>query len=493
MSSTSFVLPSVPLPPPTFTAVVDDNTYAIDSAPVVVALAVAALALASLAALVVAAWRRPGALAAPIVPALAMPLFGGVAFLVIVPPHHAAKTRLAADAFRDALVLDAAVVGVGVGVVLAAILVVAIRDAGHVRLLPLALLSVVLGGASYRAYAHARSVERVGVLPHFVVTGLAEMHAGREYDVPVELRVFERRWWIFRGIGDETAVPLEASWRASWHPDAHVHVAARAPGDVSFVARAHKGPVSMSTRLSVRARRELASPLLSLRVGDRFTYKVHVRSSEGALLYFFSIGGGTSPADDRVVEVTGTRERAGFRTFVIETRRGAAGAGDGDRREIEVVALDGETRAFDAERMKIGEQVVAFTGERNGADPVTCAFTLLGATSAVCQRGGRDADVPAPPLPAATLRKAALAKVGVARPPVAFAGAAPLVFAEHTSDGASTFASVLVAVVTIGLVIPPDGSRETVHTLVATRRGPEGAPEALPGGGVRSEAPDVFD
>lgn len=485
MSSTSFVLPSVPFTSPTFTAVVGDSTYAIDSAPVVLSILLAALAVGSLVALVVAAWRRPGAIVPPIVPALALPLFGGAAFLVIVPPHRAPSTRLAADAFRDALVLDAAAVGVGVGVVLAAILVVAIRSAGHVRLLPLALLSVVLGGASYRAYAHARTVERVGVLPHFVVTGLAEMHAGREYDVPVELRVFERRWWIFRGIGDETAVPLEESWRASWQPDAHVHVAARAPGDVPFVARAHKGPVSMSTRLSVRARREVASPLLSLRVGDRFTYKVHVRSSEGALLYFFSIGGGTTVADDRIVEVTGTRQRAGFRTFVIETRRGAAGAGDAhadaDRREVEVVALDGETRAFDAERMKIGEPVVAFTGERNGADPVACEFTLLGARSAVCQRGGRDADVAAPPLPAATLRKAALAKVGVARPPVAFAGAAPLVFEQHTSDGASTFASVLVAVVTIGLVIPPDGSRDTVHTLVATSRGPEGAPEAPAG------------
>jgi hypothetical protein len=69
----------------------------------------------------------------------------------------------------------------------------------------------------------------------------------------------------------------------------------------------------------------------------------------------------------------------------------------------------------------------------------------------------------------------------VARPPVAFAGAAPATFEMHRSSTVGGIATVFVAMVTVGLVILPDGSSSTSYTLVSTQRGAEGAPEAQPG------------
>jgi len=67
------------------------------------------------------------------------------------------------------------------------------------------------------------------------------------------------------------------------------------------------------------------------------------------------------------------------------------------------------------------------------------------------------------------------------RPPVAFAGAAPLAFERSTSSTAKGIATAIVAIATIGLVILPDGSSSSSYALVSTRRGPEGAAEAPPG------------
>ena len=63
---------------------------------------------------------------------------------------------------------------------------------------------------------------------------------------------------------------------------------------------------------------------------------------------------------------------------------------------------------------------------------------------------------------------------------MAFAGAAPTTFTRTTSRAGGGFASAFVAIITIGLVILPDGSTSSSYTLIGTQRGAEGAPEALP-------------
>ncbi len=108
-----------------------------------------------------------------------------------------------------------------------------------------------------------------------------------------------------------------------------------------------------------------------------------------------------------------------------------------------------------------------------------CTFALLDAGHALCQRGGRSADIPAEPSPLARgSRERTRDPIG--RPPVAFAGAAPLTFERTTSRGGGGFASAVIAIITIGLVILPDGSTSSSYTLIGTQRGALGAPEALP-------------
>ena len=147
----------------------------------------------------------------------------------------------------------------------------------------------------------------------------------------------------------------------------------------------------------------------------------------------------------------------------------------------EVVALGGETREYDVARGSIGAPIVAFTGEASGPDPVPCSFALLGAPEASCQRGGRPSDVPARP---ATAYGANVALKNTknenetARPPVAFSGAAPAAFTQSTTSTAGAIATIFLAIVTVGLVILPDGSSSTSYTLVSTHRGEEGAAEA---------------
>jgi hypothetical protein len=233
--------------------------------------------------------------------------------------------------------------------------------------------------------------------------------------------------------------------------------------------------VTLSTRLTLEAVPERASPLLSLRVGDRSVYRERVKSSDGAVLYFLTLPG-RETLHEVVVDVVGTRERDGLRTFVIEVARDEA------RREVEVVALAGETRFYDAEHGTVGAPAVAFDGEPSAPDPVPCSFALLDAGHALCQRGGRSADVLSPPVIAtAPARGSQRNQLAVGRPPVAFAGAAPATFERTTSGRTGGLATAFIAIVTFGLVILPDGSSSSSYTLVATRRGAEGAAEAPSG------------
>jgi hypothetical protein len=457
---------------PAFETTLEETTYRIDSRPVHLAIAGALTAIVLLVALVVVARRKSGAVVNPILLSLATVPTALIAFVSILrsmpyfrlfggKDDHAAST-----VFRDAIHIDAAAAAIGIGTIVSATLILALRTGNQLRLLLLALPCAALGTALVPAAMHARSIIDVGSMPFYGVTGQKQMHVGRARDVPVTLMRPPWGHWLW---GRETGPqPIDEATQAKWTHVEHVHVHAISAGPIPFVAEARRGPVSMTTKLSVQAVPEIASPLLSLRVGDRFVYRVRARSSDGALLYFITLSGGET-IHEVTVEVTGTRIREGFRTFVIAVRR------DDTMREVEVVAISGETRVYDAEKGVVGAPIVAFGGEASGPDPVPCTFALLDAANALCQRGGSAADVPAQPT-----RKPRSARNDVGRPPVAFAGAAPMTFERSTSSTGGGIAMVLVAVITIGLVILPDGSSSSAYTLVSTQRGAEGAPEALP-------------
>jgi hypothetical protein len=340
-----------------------------------------------------------------------------------------------------------------------------------------------LGIAAVHGAQHADTVCAARSMPFYEIQGQRDVHVGRDRDVSVQL-MRPPGWRLF---GSEHGPQPVDGKAMGWSSANHVHVhSARDVGEIPFVAEATHGPVTLTTNLHVRAVPELASPLFSLRVGDRFVYRVSARSSGGALLYFISLSG-YETLDELTIEVMGTRERNAFRTFVLEIRRADSAA------DVEVVALNGETRFYDAEHETVGEQIVSFDFEdsRVHPDPVACTFNLMEAVHALCQRGGRDADVPA------ALRAAGDAgfrsrrardwaqedekrREKVAAPPVAFEGAAPAAFAHHTSSTVGGIATAFVALVTVGLVILPDGSTSSSYTLVESHRGPVGAAEALP-------------
>jgi hypothetical protein len=302
----------------------------------------------------------------------------------------------------------------------------------------------MLGVVATSAVRHADALSRVGSMPFYEVEGQSQMHAGRSRDVPVHLmRPPGYRFW---GGLEDGPRPVNDDVRARWRGDVRVHVHPTKAGRFDFVAEARSGPVTLASTLHVDAVSETASPLMSLRVGDRFAYRVRAKSSDGAVLYFITVKGGEA-THEVTVDVLGTRDRDAFRTFVIEVTQY-------DRqREVEVVAINGETRFYDAERGTIGAPVVAFTtNERSQPDPVPCSFALLDAGAALCQRGH-----------------------------YAFAGAAPLTFQRSSSHTGRGIATAIVAIATIGLVILPDGSSSSSYTLVSTHRGAEGAAEAPPG------------
>lgn len=381
---------------------ISDTTYTLDTHAVLWALGGASIVAALFAAMLFVASRTKGALVTPAVPALAAPFAGGLAFLWLVPWEKGASSASAMHVFRDAVVLDGAALGATVGIAASTILILALRDAGHGKVLRLALPLLALGlFVSWSSVEHVRSIREVGTLPSYAIQGPREMHAGRSYDVPVSLVGPGNRWWFF-GWHQSANVPLADASRTRWNAESKVHVEAKEPGDTFFTARAHRGPITLETRLKIRARTESPSSLLTLRVGDTFRYRVTVRGSDGLVFYFITVGSSKHVAHVQV-RVAEARMRDGFRTFAL------AIDGDDDHREIEVVAVDGETRLYDVEHHAIG---------------------------------------------------------------------APLSFDRHSSSTAASVASAIVTIATIGLVIPPDGSRDLSYTLVDTKRGPEGAPEA---------------
>lgn len=462
---------------PAFERTLGETTYRVDATPAYLAVAGAAICLALLVFLVMRAQRAGGALVSPSSLALAVVFAGVPAFYFVtrrLPLWGGGGTYSATRVFHDAIVLEGAAAGIGFGCVVAASLVLALRDEGQLALLRVALPCLVIGTAVASVGRHADAIAEAGLMPFYEVPGRREMHVGRERDVPVQLM---RDGWHGWFISENGPRPMDDKTAAKWTSVKRVHVSAKTTGKVYFVARAHRGPVMFETKLDVTAVPEIASPLLSLRVGDGAVYRVRARSSDGALLYFARLAGHASESELRV-DVTETREREGLRTFVLVVTH------DGSRREVEVVALGGETREYDPEHGIIGKPVVGFAGDTGGTDPVPCSFALLGAPDALCQRGGRPSDVPAsatlPYGANAALPSRSASKDDIARPPVAFAGAAPATFTQHTSSTAGTLATVFVALITIGLVILPDGSSSTSYTLVSTHRGAEGAPEAPP-------------
>ena len=445
----------------------------------------AAIGLSLLVALLVAARRRPGAVVSPLIPALGFFLVGFPVFFYLTRrlTFGGYGERWAAVAFHDAVYLDAAAAAVGIGAAAAALLIVALRTANQIRLLGYALPCAMIGVALTSVKTHSESITSVGYMPFYGTTDERDMHVGRERDVKVALlRPAGRRFLFWSENGPQ---PVDPETSASWSPVASVNVRASAKGKVRFEAVAHRGAITLTSKLEVQAIPETASPLLSLRVGNRFVYRVRAKSADGAFLFFITLDGRES-IHELTLEVIGTRERGRFRTFVIEVQR------DGQSSLVEVVALGGETRAYDAAHDKVGEEIVSSAGQSlppydsSRRDLVACSFPLLQAGSAICQRGGQEADVPATAsseygtsTPSRTRRGKTRNDVG--RPPVAFAAAAPAAFEKSTSSAGGTFATVFVAIVTVGLVILPDGSSSTAYTLVSTHRGPEGAAEATPG------------
>jgi hypothetical protein len=379
-----------------------------------VALIAAGVALALLVALGLASRRHSGGLASPFVPALAIPFVGLYVFAYATRglPWSRGDEHRATTLFRDVVLLDGAAAALGAGVAVAALLLLALRTASQLRLLRLALPCAMLGVVGASGIRHADSLVAVGAMPFYGVDGERSMHVGRERDVRIRLmRPPGRRFWS--GMEDGPR-PVDDGLRDGWSRDERVHVRATAEGLVPFTAVARRGPVTLTSKLEVVALPETSSPLLPLRVGDHAVYRVRDKSSNGAVLFFIPLSGGED-IHAVTVDVTTTREREGFRTFVMTVAR------EGQVREVEVVALNGETRLYDVATGKVGAPIVALSG------------------------------------------------------------AAPELQEKHRSSTAGGIVTVFVAMVTVGLVILPDGSSSTSYTLVSTRRGPEGAPEARPG------------
>lgn len=462
--------------PPAFEATIEDTTYRIDPRPVHLAMLGAVIALGLFAALVITARHKRGAVVHPLLVAIVSVPAALLSFVYVVRrmPYFklfgGTDPRAASTLFRDAIHLDAAATGIGVGVLLSSVLLLALRDAHQLRLLPLALPCAVLGAGLITAAVHAESLMEAGSLPFYAIDGSNQMHVGHERDVPVALMRPPYAHWLWGS--DSGPQRIDDSTLARWSRVERVHVRGTAAGPLPFTAEARRGPVTVTTRLHATALPEVASPLFSLRVGDRSVYRVRARSSQGALLFFITIGGANERTHEVTIEVVGTRERDGFRTFVVQVTR------EDQITQVEVVAVSGETRLFNAEKGTFGTPIVAFAGEQTGPDPVPCTFALLDAGTALCQRGGRGADVAAEPSMLHGSRERGKDPIG--RPPVAFAGAAPLTFTRSTSQSGGGFASAFVAIITIGLVILPDGSTSSSYTLIGTQRGIEGAPEALP-------------
>ena len=463
-----------------FTFADHGTTYRVDPTPTMIALSVAGAAVVLFVALVVVAWRRPGAFVVPIVPALLGVVAGSATFVALdhfATVKHPSIVPQTSVVFAQAVRMNHAAFAIGVGTAIGAVFVLALRTRGHAQLLPLVLPLLLAGVGLVRARHHATSIRDVGFLPYFDLPDGGVMHAGRDHDVPVRLMShFSQKSLLL--IFSQTVIepsPFAADAYPTWNATRSVHVTAPAPGPVPLVARGSRGPVTFTTQLEGKAVPEIASPFFSLRVGNELRYRVRVATFEGRALFFVPLGGGGHEGE-LVLSVTGTREHAMVRTFVVEVRRGD------ERHEVEVVALDGEMRAFDAARERIGEPILGAIPELAIRRFEPCTFSIVRTGLAECQRGGNAADVPAAPIDAQT--RARLARRGrdadVQALPDAFALAAPATFTRRKQDTPGTLITAFVTLMTAGIVIPPNGSETASYTLVATRPGPAGSPEAPP-------------
>src|SRR5262249_39968275 len=154
--------------------------------------------------------------------------------------------------FRGVILLDAAAVGIGASAGGAAVLILALRERGHLALLPWTLACLAVCMPLGLARRHAKSISDLRELPYFLAEDAA-LHAGRERDVRVVLYRPQRTYVLLFIPAGSAPQPVAPQERALWSAPDSVRVHAELPGDVPFVARGTRGPVTMETRLTAHA------------------------------------------------------------------------------------------------------------------------------------------------------------------------------------------------------------------------------------------------
>jgi hypothetical protein len=439
-----------------------EDVYATAAWPMWAASAGSVIVLALVGLLLVLAHREdPGAVVAPMLSGLA----GGAITAAIAHPRSALP-RDAANVFRRLFFADTAAAAVSCGALFAAVvLLLKLREARAILAVGLVTLGASLALCS-SALSHARSLLAYRDLPFFVLRGRDDLHVGHERDVEVALARDPGRHWLF-GWREEGPQILDDADQRAWHAPRTIRARAASSGRFPITAEAAAGPVRLKSTLWLEGKREIASPMLPLRVGNRWIYEAVTRDDPSRLLYVLEAGGGRSRGRFEL-EVLGAGERNGFRTFTLAAR------GSGLTRTAEVVAVEGKTLTIDANGNP-GQPAIELLDPLPEASRVNCRIPLLGLAGR-CQDGGAEADVPAksPAKPRRGKRPNEPTPVVV---PARFALAGPLWFHRSNGSTVNTLATGLVAALTIGLVIPSRGST-TSFALVETHRGPAGAPEA---------------
>jgi hypothetical protein len=449
------------------TATVDETAYAITGWSTVVA-RFGSVGVLTLVGVLFVLCRRPERLRSVLwVAVLAGVFVAGVAGLAASPGVYGPRHVL--TLFRPLGVGDAVAIVVGAGAGFGAFVAMVVSSPSRAVIAFGIATMGAAGGLVAASRRDAQALAAFGDLPFFVAKGRDDLHVGRERDVAVELDYLAppSGFWIFAQAGGPR--PLEPSEGARWSPPPSVHVRAEVEGRFPVTVTARRGPVALTSTLWFRGRREAASPVLPLRVGNRWVYRVVTKKDTGHEL-LRRTGGEENDEPSFEMEVTREGERDGFRTFTIETRGGGAAGG-----VTKVMALEGQT-LFALDDGTEGAAAVEVTGDLTAADPIGCRPRLLGIKSATCQRGGAAADELPPPRKRAPARRGH--KPEPAPGPLRFALGGPLSFSTHKGDINGAIATGVVAVITLGLVAPPDRSTTTTYTLMETHPGPEGAPAA---------------
>jgi hypothetical protein len=444
-----------------------DHTYAIDAWPMQLSLAGGVIMLALVVAVFALGRRTPPAVLAGAIGGVV--LSGGLTWVVTAP--GGGQGLYASTMFRRAMEAYALATTLGVSGAVAA-LVIALAHIEERRVLRIGFGTAAIGIA-LAVFSRGEAVElrEIGQLPFFAVMGSNALHAGHAREAEVVLmREPVTKWRIlFFPMREDGPQPYENP--AAWSAPKKVHVRADAPGRVVVEAHAKRGPVRLTSKLAFEAKREQASPLLPLRVGNRWTYRVVEKEGTGLMLYVNTVGGAESE-DQLEIEVVRAGERSGFRTFTLAVR------GHGRDTEQEVVALEGKTLALAAD----GTLSAPVIEGDEGSTPFPCRVRLIGILG-TCQSGGAQADeLPKPPPSesrAPPRRRDAKPEPEKELVPVRFALAGPLALRERDGSAAGALGVGVLAIATLGAVILPNGS-STTYSLVETRPGPAGEPEALP-------------